>query len=289
MSFYILKNELITIKVESKGAELRSLKDNYSGKEYMWCGDAAFWGRVSPILFPVVGAYKDKECRYMGKTYSLPQHGFARDMEFALKEKTEDTIWFSLKDDETTRENYPFKFVLEIGYKIADREVSVMWRVKNINDGDMYFSIGGHPAFSAPEREKEKTTCYIGLKGLDSVKVRKLDGGLASDEVMNLILEDGLLAVSEELFADDALIIENGQTGEVSLLDEDKNTYLTVSFDAPLFGLWTPPGKNAPFICIEPWYGRCDSVHFTGNLEEREWGNILKAGECFESSYSIRV
>ena len=289
MSLYILKNELITIKVDSKGAELRSLMDNYSGKEYMWCGDATYWGRVSPVLFPVVGAYKDKECRYMGKTYSLPQHGFARDMEFALKEKTEDTIWFSLKDDENTRENYPFGFVLEIGYKIADREVSLMWRVKNVNDGELYFSIGGHPAFTAPKREKEKTTCYIGLKGLDQVKVRKLEGGLASDEVMDLVLEDGLLPVSEELFADDALIIENHQTKEVSLLDEEKKVYLTVSFDAPLFGLWTPPGKNAPFICIEPWYGRCDSIHFAGNLEEREWGNILTKGEVFESTYTINV
>lgn len=289
MSIAILENEQIQIKVESKGAELVSIEDRHTKREYMWCGDAAYWGRTSPVLFPVVGAYKDKACRYNGQTYSLPQHGFARDMEFELTQKTADTIWFSLRDNETTKENYPFSFVLEIGYQITEREVRVMWRVKNTNAGQMYFSIGGHPAFAAKKRREDRITCYIALKGLSSVKVRKLEGGLASDTVVELLLEDGLLPVTQEVFDDDALVVENSQTGEVSLLDEQKKTYLTVKFDAPLFGLWTPPGKNAPFICIEPWYGRCDSTHFSGSLEEREWGNVLRAGETFESTYSICV
>jgi galactose mutarotase-like enzyme len=99
----------------------------------------------------------------------------------------------------------------------------------------------------------------------------------------------GLLPVTEEVFADDALIIENNQTGRVQLLDENKEPYLTVHFDAPLFGLWTPPGKNAPFICIEPWYGRCDREDFTGDLSTREWSNTLKAGEKFEAGYTLTV
>lgn len=289
MGVFMLENEAIQIKVESKGAELLSVRDKQTEKEYMWCGDAAFWGRTSPVLFPVVGAYKDKECRYRGQTYSLPQHGFARDMEFALQEKTDSSIWFSLTDDETTRRNYPFAFVLEIGYELQEREVRVMWRVKNTNEGEMYFSIGGHPAFVAEKRREDKITCYIALKGLSKVKVRRLENGLASDTVVEIPLEDGVVAVTEELFADDALVIENSQTGEVALLDEEKNPYLTVKFDAPLFGLWTPPGKNAPFICIEPWYGRCDSTSFAGSLQEREWGNTLRAGETFESTYAICV
>ena len=101
--------------------------------------------------------------------------------------------------------------------------------------------------------------------------------------------EGGILPVTEEVFADDALVIEDNQTGKVALLDADKKPYLTVNFAAPLFGVWTPPGKNAPFICIEPWYGRCDKVDFTGTLADREWGNTLKGGEVFEAEYSIEV
>ena len=83
--------------------------------------------------------------------------------------------------------------------------------------------------------------------------------------------------------------MERNQTGRVSLLDGEKKPYLTVKFDAPLFGIWSPPGKNAPFICIEPWYGRCDRTDFTGTLEEREWGNRLAPGTVFEAAYTVEV
>ena len=83
-------------------------------------------------------------------------------------------------------------------------------------------------------------------------------------------------------------MVEGKQTGEVSLVTPDGTPYVTVDFDAPLFAIWSPEGKNAPFVCIEPWYGRCDEVGFAGSLEERAYGNTLQAGEVFEKSYSIR-
>ena len=83
-------------------------------------------------------------------------------------------------------------------------------------------------------------------------------------------------------------MMEGKQTGEVSLVTPDGTPYVTVDFDTPLFALWSPEGRNAPFVCIEPWYGRCDAVGFAGSLEERAYGNTLQAGEVFEKSYSIR-
>lgn len=290
MAEYILKNGEIEIKADSHGAELRAITDCKTGKTYMWCADPAFWGRVSPVLFPVVGSYKDGESRYNDKVYKMSQHGFARDMEFSLKEQTGDTLWFSLTDSAVTKEKYPFAFVLEIGYRISGRCVQVMWRVSNPAEETMYFSIGGHPAFLAPRRSADEITCYIRFDGVKKLYARKLENGLAGNTVSEILLsEDGILPVTEELFAEDALIIENQQTGRVSLLDADKKPYLTVSFAAPLFGVWTPPGKNAPFICIEPWYGRCDKTDFAGTLAEREWGNCLHAGEVFEAAYEIEV
>ena len=126
-----MENGEIRIRVDSHGAELRSLMDIRSQREYMWSGDAAYWGRVSPVLFPVVGCFRDKQYRYNGEVYSLPQHGFARDMDFMMTEQTEEEIWFCLTDKENTWENYPFAFSLEIGYRITDRSVKVMWRVTN--------------------------------------------------------------------------------------------------------------------------------------------------------------
>lgn len=290
MAEYVLDNGEIKIKVDSHGAELRSLSDCKSGREYMWCGDAAYWGRVSPVLFPLVGSYRDGQCRHNGRLLRMSQHGFARDMEFMLTEQSGEEIWFCLTDKENTWENYPFAFSLEIGYRLSGRSVKVMWRVFNPSKEEMYFSIGGHPAFAVPAREKDRITCYLAFDGAEKLRVRGLKGGLAVKELHTLMLEkDGTLPVTEELFAQDALVIENSQTKKVQLLSGDKKPYLTVAFDAPLFGVWTPPGKNAPFICIEPWYGRCDREDFTGSLGEREWGNVLAAGKAFEAAYDILV
>ncbi|MED9903936.1 MAG: aldose 1-epimerase family protein [Lachnospiraceae bacterium] len=290
MALYTLENGDIRIKVDSYGAELRSLVDVKTEREYMWCGDAAYWGRISPILFPVVGSYRNGESRYRGKVYKLPQHGFARDMEFMLTEQTKEEIWFCLTDKENTWENYPFAFSLELGYRLAGRRVEVMWRVSNPAEDNLYFSIGGHPAFAVPKREPDKINGYIAFGGVESITVRKIKDGLAVDALKEIGLEPGgILPVTEETFAEDALVVEDGQTGRVQLLDEKKKPFVTVDFDAPLFGVWTPSDKNAPFICIEPWYGRCDREDFTGSLKEREWGNALAAGESFEASYTIMI
>lgn len=290
MSTYTLKNQDITIQVASHGAELVSLKDNRTQTEYMWCADPAYWKRTSPVLFPVVGAYKNNETTYSGKTYTLPQHGFARDMEFELTAKTEDSICFTLSDTEETRKNYPFAFVLEIGYRIAGCTVTVEWRVKNPSDETMYFSIGGHPAFNCPLKKGERQTDYaLAFDAKDKVTSRLLSKSGVTDTHIDYPLQNGRLAFTEDLFDNDALIIENHQAKEVSLVNPEGKAYLTVSFEAPLFGIWSPPKKQAPFICIEPWYGRADHENFSGELEKREWGNVLASGAVFEASYDITI
>ena len=75
MARHKLENELIAIEVEEHGAELKSLVRKNTGKEYMWKADPKFWGRTSPVLFPFVGAVKDKQFRTKGQTYI---HGTAR-------------------------------------------------------------------------------------------------------------------------------------------------------------------------------------------------------------------
>ena len=116
MGAYQLKNEELTLTVISAGAEMKSLKDNKTEQEYLWQANPKFWGRTSPVLFPIVGNYAQKQSVYEGKTYTLSQHGFARDMEFDLESQTEEEIWFVLKDTESTLEKYPFHFALHIGY-----------------------------------------------------------------------------------------------------------------------------------------------------------------------------
>lgn len=289
---YQLENEALILSVDSKGAELRSLVGKANHQEYMWSGDEKFWGRVSPILFPVVGRFFDNHYTHEGKTYEISQHGFARDCEFTLIRQSDHEIWMRLESDDTTREVYPFDFALEIGYQINGSDVTVLWKVVNTGEKEMHFSIGGHPGFVCPLNPEEKQEDY-GVKftpALECVESRLLDGGYASEEIEEYTLEaGGVLPLTDGLFDGDALIIEGNQTQEVSLVRPDGTEYLTVSFDAPLFGIWSPPKKHAPFVCIEPWYGRCDPVGYKGELKDREWGNHLDSGAAFETSYKISI
>ena len=155
-----LENDQIEVIVNYHGAELRSLKKKATEQEYLWNADAKYWGRTSPVLFPFVGGVKNKVYRHEGKEYPMNQHGFARDMEFSLVSQSADEVWFALEDTEETYKVYPFHFHLEIGYRLEDASVSVLWKVKNINDTEMHFAIGAHPAFFCPLHEGEKQSAY---------------------------------------------------------------------------------------------------------------------------------
>lgn len=291
MEKFQIRNESLTLEIDAHGAEMKSLIDNCSGQEYLWCGDAAYWGRTSPVLFPLVGNYREKQSCFDGKWYSLSQHGFARDMDFELVSEKGDEIWFALEDSPETLEKYPFGFRLELGYRLQGRAVEVLWKVTNKNDREMYFSIGGHPAFNCPLREGEKQTDYrIGFDTCEPLTASVLDeNGTVSERTKVLELTDGMLQITDSLFDEDALIVEHDQAHKVALYTPEGEKYLEVRFEAPLFGIWSPAGKHAPFVCIEPWYGRSDRADFGQKLEEREWGNVLKAGEIFTAAYQICV
>ncbi len=291
MERFQIRNESLTLEIDAHGAEMKSLTDNRTGQEYLWCGDAAYWGRTSPVLFPLVGNYREKQSCFDGKWYSLSQHGFARDMDFELVSEKGDEIWFALEDSPETLEKYPFGFRLELGYRLQGRAVEVLWKVTNKNDREMYFSIGGHPAFNCPLREGEKQTDYrIGFDTCEPLTASVLDeNGTVSERTKVLELTDGMLQITDSLFDEDALIVEHDQAHKVALYTPEGEKYLEVKFEAPLFGIWSPAGKHAPFVCIEPWYGRSDRADFGQKLEEREWGNVLKAGEIFTAAYQICV
>ena len=150
MALFQISNDKITIQVDSMGAELKSLKDVATGREYMWHADPQYWKRTSPVLFPLVGGLKDGVYRLGGQEYPMGQHGFARDMEFKLKSQAAHEIWFTLESDEETLKKYPYPFLLELGYELQEKSVVVKWKVKNPGGDCMHFSIGGHPAFWCP-------------------------------------------------------------------------------------------------------------------------------------------
>ena len=286
---YQIANEELILEVTEQGAEMKSLKDRASGREYLWCGDAKYWKRTAPVLFPLVRRYRDNESIYQGKVYHLSQHGFARDMEFSLISQTETELWFALEETEETLENYPFRFRLLVGYRLEGRRVQVLWKVENTDDKEIWFSLGGHPAFVCPPGEGKRSSCRLRFDTAGPLVSGTLtENGVLGDRLRTYELEDHEMTVTDDLFEEDALVLENSQAHEVSLVDGNGEVYVTVSFDAPVFGIWSS-SPDAPFVCIEPWYGVSDREDFSKELTERTWSQSLKAGEVFEGGYKITL
>ena len=284
MQTYQIKNHKMTLTVAEHGAEIRSVE--VDGMERMWDANPAFWGRTAPILFPIVGALKDNSYQYEGETYSMSQHGFARDMEFTLTEQTEESLQFVLSDNSETYENYPFHFQLTVSYEIFESYINIGWKVLNTDEKKMYFQIGGHPAFACPcEGGMIRDDYSIKVGELPLLETAFLEKGLLGEEKELLANE---LLLKEDTFARDAYIIQNETVGHVDLVNHiAKQIKVPVLADVPVWGIWSTADKKAPFVCIEPWYGRCDKTDFSGELSEREYIQSLEPGETFTGGYQI--
>ena len=292
MNTYILENQQIKAVIREKSAELISLQKKATGEEYLWNADSAYWGWTSPVLFPVVGSLRDGKYRYHEKTYEMVQHGFTRHRTFHTDSVTDQEIWMSIEDDEESYLIYPFHFRLEIGYRLEENSIEVMWKVHNKDENPMYFSIGGHPAILCPlAKEGHRTNCYLGFEGdKDMLKYLMVDQKTQriGENLHSFQLEKGMRRITEGMFDYDALIFENYQIQTAFLAGADGKPYIKMHTKAPLIAFWSPR-EDAPFICFVPWYGRADGVNFNGTLEERAWGQSVEGLGTFEASYSMEI
>ena len=289
---HTLKNDVLTVEVSEHGAELHSIRKGAT--EYLWQADPKFWARHSPVLFPIVGSVWDKLYRVDGKVYELGQHGFARDMDFVKVEGTDTEVLYRLESDEETLKKYPWPFRLEIGYKLHGNSIDVIWRVYNPGTEDMYFQIGAHPAFYYPdydpEAEERGYFSFDRSEGLECIRLKEKGCVDAVTKYPLEIPEDGLLPLRKDTFdVIDTIMLQDSQIGRVTLHRNDGTPWLSLKFTAPVVGLWSPPTKNAPFICIEPWYGRCDRAGYTGDYRQKDWVNRLEPGKEFEGIYTIEI
>ncbi|BFM44690.1 aldose 1-epimerase family protein [Flavobacterium sp. CFS9] len=276
-------NSAISVSIKHSGAELFSLKDNQN-KEYIWEGNPDFWGKHSPVLFPIVGTLKNNTYTIDGKEYQLSRHGFARDMNFELIEKTENTAIFSLKSNAETLQKYPFDFELQLTYSVENTTLNIGYKVINTGKSKMPFSIGAHPAIALPGDFKNYAFQF---EKQEVLKYYLLENDLISNQTETLRSENGLIPFDYQLFENDALIFKTLESKSLTLLQNSK-PYVKVDFeDFPSLGIWTKP--QAPFICIEPWLGYSDTAENSGDLFEKEGVLVLEANQIFNSKFSISI
>ena len=278
-----LKNLHSTVEINHKGAELISFKNKFN-KEYIWEGNPEFWGKHSPVLFPIVGTLKNNSFVYNDTTYRLLRHGFARDVNFQLISKTDEEAVFSLLANEETLKVYPFLFELQLKYTLIENELQIAYSICNKDDVVLPFSIGAHPAFALPKDFESYTLAFDQSENLISYQ---LENDLISDSTIEHQMSENKLPLTYSLFENDALIFKNLNSKKITIL-ENNIPLLQIKFDDfPHFGIWTK--KEAPFICLEPWLGYSDTIHSNGKIMDKEAIQFIEPNEIVDLVFSIEI
>ncbi len=277
-----ISNAQLSATINTLGAELLTLVKN--NKNYIWQVDETFWNKTSPVLFPIVGRLQNDSYKLNGKSYHLPRHGFARNMEFSFDKKSDSQVIFELNETEETKANYPFDFKLLMAYTLIDNELVIEYFVRNLSDEVLPFSIGAHPAFAITENFEDYS---LQFNKDDVFETHHLENESFNGNTTLVETENNAISLNYALFEKDALVFKHLKSNEVALKQLNKNI-LKVNYDNfPYLGIWTKP--NAPFLCLEPWCGLADNQNHNGNLEDKEGINHLPAGEDFLRAIRIEI
>lgn len=277
-----ISNTKISASINALGAELIRLEKD--SKNYIWTVDETYWNKTSPILFPIVGRLKNDTYSIENKTYELPRHGFARNLEFQIVNQTESSVVFVLESNSETLKNYPFEFELRLEYELDENELKMKYFVENKSEATMPFSIGAHPAFAIENSFSDYSLKFNQTEEFISYELDNEQFNAASKKIQS---EKGIINLNYTLFEKDALVFKHLQSNELTILKK-KEPVLSVQFEGfPYLGIWTKP--NAPFLCIEPWCGLADNRNHNGNIFEKEGINFLQAKETFSKTIKIKI
>ena len=267
-----LKTGRSTAVIASEGAELKSLV--IDGREIMWCGDPAYWGKTSPVLFPAIGYVRNNKTIIGGREVSLTKHGFARDNTFSAVRKSGNSLVLQYKYN-PVKNGYPYSVDLALQYNLFDDRIEISYSVFNPNYDSIPFCIGAHPAIACDNLDN--CTLVFEKREKASTPVMDLDTRLfKSRERIERLDGASKLPLSYDMFDNDVVYFDNIKSRAVKLV-EGKKTLASIAFEGfETLGLWTPAGKHAGFICIEPWCGSDDYDDESGVFENKKGIQILE-------------
>ena len=285
---FVIENSTIKVTVKSKGAELSSYFNKELGLEYVWQADPQFWGKHAPLLFPVIGKVYNDHITFEDTKYPMVKHGFARDLDFELQEHGSNFLTLALCATAQTKISFPLDFEFLVKYTLEGNVLKTAFEVQNKGETQMYFSIGGHPAFNCPIKEDDELkNCFISFSEEEHDDKVLIDAnGFRNGTVTKDYLKGNKINLFNDIFKDDALVFLNLKSKALSIQSTSNSFRLNFSHEGfPHFGIWAPVG--APFVCLEPWHGMADSAGFTGEFKHKDGVVALGHKQIYRCSYSI--
>ncbi len=284
MQIHTLENDYLQVQVSTIGAEWQRIFDKEHNHEYLWQGGEHIWSRKAPVLFPIVGKALNNELFIDGKIYPMSQHGFARDAEFSLVEKTKTEARFSLAATAATLPIYPYLFTLYITHQLVARTLHTHYTVINEGKTPLYFSIGAHPGFNLPTGNLDDY--YLEFEKEEPLVRYLLTDGLFNGQKEELRRDGKCLPLSVALLEKDALVFKHLQSQTVALKQYDTDFAVQIKFAGfPYLGIWTKPNTQE-FVCIEPWCGIADGNERVLPIAEKEGVVELQPKGVFERMFA---
>ncbi len=290
---YTLKYANTTATVDELGGELLSYK-SADGTDYVWTGDEKYWPKHTPFLFPIVGALIDDTIDINGKNFNMTKHGFARNMPWKAVEIKENSIAMELVANEETLAQFPFKFKFYAEHVLNEKGFTTTFKVVNNDENTMCFCVGGHPGFCCPLFEGEEFSDYELVfeksenpNPLYCDEKSILQGARTGDVLVN---NNTVLPLDYSIFDIDAIIFDDIKSRKITLRHKDKKHGLIFTYEnLNHMGIWTPPGKKAPFVCLEPWKGLPAWGNETGKFQDKTDCVNLEPNEIFTASYTVEI
>ncbi len=279
----VLKNSYLQVEVNPFGAELSSIVDLATQKEYIWQGVDP-WPRRAPVLFPIVGRLKDDQYQWQGIWYRMGQHGFARNSEFRIVLHSANHIKLRLSPSEFTREIYPFDFQFDVSFTLEGRSLVQTFSATNMDELNiMPVSFGAHPAFNVSPLENYE----ICFDEDEQVRSQTVANGIRYD-LHRQVIEGNRIRLTRHIFDDDALIFSGLKSKSLTIAEVGKDAFIKIDFESfPYLGIWAKPATD--FVCIEPWEGIADDQNHNGDIEKKEGITLLKGGEALVRSFTISL
>ena len=286
-----ITNKNLSVEINEKGGCLNSIKKD--GYEYLWQGSEDSWTGKDVAIFPFIARLKGGEYLVNGETYSMKNHGLCRYAILDVEKKEEDEVTVSLEANEATLAQYPYKFKFSANYSLKEGNLKVTYIVNNIDNKDIYFGLGGHPAFNIPfervgdEDNIDGNTIVFEEKISPNNYYLTPDGSFITHKDKFEDLKE--IHLSKKIFQKyKTLMLCDAKINKVQLLKKDGKNVTMYLNNPDTVAIWTKE-KFGGYICIEPWCGIPDLDNPEKEMSKKLGINKLKVGETFKFSYTIEV